>query len=133
MAEPIPKPPSELRGRGRGLWLEVQRRFELDPIEEQLLRELCRAVDRADVIAAQLDSAQLVVAGSTGQPRVHPLLGALQAQEKLIDRLCTSLGVSAPGTAGEGRPRGHPSKAQRVRWARAGKAASVTSIGARDA
>ncbi len=69
-----------------------------------------------------------MVHGSTGQPRVNPLQAALQNQEKLMDRLASSLAISMPGASGAGKGGGHARKAVRTRWARAAKSASVTSI-----
>ena len=122
----IPRAPAVLAARGRALWREVHRSYELDPIEVELLRQMCAVVDRCDAIEAELKDAPLMMSGSVGQPRVNPLLGALREEEKMADRLASSLGVSTPGHSGRGA--GHQKKAAQTRWSRANKAASVTSI-----
>lgn len=124
----VPRPPAGLAARGRSLWRQIQMRYELDPLETQLLTELCRTLDSCDRMRRELAGGPLTVTGSTGQPRVNPLLGALESQVKLADRLASSLGVSMPGSAGAGNGAGHQRKAARTRWVRAAKAASVTPI-----
>lgn len=120
----VPRPPAGLAARGRALWRATQRSYVLDPVETQLLRELCTVVDRCDQIRAELKGERLTVLGSAGQYRAHPLLAALESQQKLADRLASSLGVSMPGASGAG----HARKAARTRWSRAAKAATVTPI-----
>ena len=127
---PVPRPPADLAARGRALWRQVQEVYLLDPVEEQLLLELCRVLDRIDSISAELDTAESwAVHGSAGQWRTHPLLTSLDNQVKLADRLASSLGVSMPNAAdGQHKGHGHQQKAARTRWARRTRAASVTSI-----
>src|SRR5271166_359808 len=125
----IPRAPAGLADRGRGLWRRINQDYELDALELELLHELCRVLDRCDQIAAELKGLKsLATLGSAGQCRVHPLLTALENQQKLADRLATSLGVSLPGASGETKGVGHQRKAVRTRWTRVAKAASVTSI-----
>lgn len=126
----VPRPPADLAARGRALWCQVQEVYELDPVEEQLLLELCKVLDRIDSISAELDTApSWAVHGAAGQWRSHPLLTSLDNQVKLADRLAASLGVSMPNAgAGQHRGHGHQQKAARTRWARRTKAPSVTSI-----
>lgn len=124
MTSEIPRAPAGLAPRGRSLWRQVQAAFELDPLESQVLTELCRTLDSCDRIRRELAAASLTVAGSTGQPRVNPLLGALESQVRLADRLASSLGVSLPGSAGGAPQR----KAARTRWTRAAKSVPMTAI-----
>ncbi|VAZ75529.1 hypothetical protein LAUMK4_02518 [Mycobacterium persicum] len=123
----FPRCPAGLQARGRALWRAVHESFELDPVESTVLAELCRCVDRIDGIEAELTGQPLTVSGSAGQPRVHPLLGALREHQKLADRLAVSLGVSMPDAAGSGRPSGHQRKAAKRRW-NGPKTGSVTAI-----
>jgi phage terminase small subunit len=127
----IPRPPTGLGARGKALWRQIHQSYELDAVESELLHELCRVLDRCDAIQAELKGQPLMTSGSVGQPRVNPLLGALREEEKMVDRLSSSLGVSMPGSSGHG----HQRKAAATRWSRWTKAGpgSVTSIVARDA
>lgn len=127
----VPRPPAGLAARGRALWRQVQEGYELDPLETELLHELCRVLDRCDQITKEIDGLKsLAVLGSAGQWRTHPLLGALENQQKLADRLASSLGVSMPNWSGQGRGAGHQTKAIRTRWARQTKAAPIRIVGA---
>lgn len=127
-ASQIPRPPAGLATRGRALWRSVNQRYELDALEAELLLEACRVADRCDQIAAELKGQPLLTSGSVGQPRVNPLLGALEQQQKLLDRLCGSLGISTPGVSGAGKARSHQRKAAVTKWRNAKAAGSVSSI-----
>ncbi len=127
----MPAPPAGLAARGKALWRATHADYELDVLETELLTELCRVVDRCDVLEKELKGLKsLAVLGSAGQWRCHPLMSALEGQQKLADRLCASLGISMPTSSGVGKRRGHQSKAIATRWSRAAKAApgSVTRI-----
>jgi hypothetical protein len=94
-------------------------------VEQAVLARLCVAVDRAERIRAELADQPLLTRGSAGQPRSSPLLMAAEQADRTVDRLAGSLGVSMPDV---GKPRAHQSKAQKTRWSRAAKSASVTPI-----
>jgi hypothetical protein len=93
---------------------------------DQLLEELCRVADRSDRLEAELAGESMTVAGSTGQQRPNPLLGALREERKMLDRLSGSLHLSMPGSAGAGRS--HQRKAAYMRWRRPGP--PLTNAGA---
>jgi phage terminase small subunit len=125
-ASQAPRAPAGLQARGRSLWREVLRSFTLDAIELELLHQLCAVLDRCDAIEAELKDAPLMVGGSIGQPRCNPLLAALREEEKMMDRLASSLGVSMPGQSGnKGKGSGHQRKAAYTRWNRPGGGLSV--------
>lgn len=124
----LPRRPAGLGARGRALWRQVHQSYLLDPVEVELLQQLCATVDRCDAIAAELKDAPLMTFGSMNQPRVNPLLGALREEEKMMDRLASSLGVSMPNHAGVSKGSGHSRKAAQARWSRATKAAPVVSL-----
>jgi hypothetical protein len=126
----LPRAPAGLRPRGKALWREVHRDYMLDAVECELLTELCRVVDRCDQIQTELEGQPLMTSGSVGQPRVTPLLTALQNQQKLADRLASSLGVSMPNQAGATRGSGPKRKAAQVRWSRSTKASVIPMRGA---
>lgn len=68
-------PPDGLGAPGRALWSAVWDTYELDhPSERELLLEAARCTDELGRLADALRDAPLVVAGSTGQDRPHPLL-----------------------------------------------------------
>lgn len=122
----IPRSPAGLQARGKALWREIHRSYVLDAVEVELLHQLCAVLDRCNQIQAELEGQPLMTSGSVGQPRPNPLLACLREEEKMLDRLASSLGVSMPGHSGKGA--GHQKKAAQVRWSRSTRAASVTSI-----
>lgn len=128
-ASQIPRPPAGLGARGKALWREIHAAYELDPLETALLAQLAGVLDRCDAIAAELRGQPLMTSGSVGQPRVNPLLGALREEEKLADRLASSLAISMPGAAGVGKGVARGRKAAQTRWRRSRAAGSVTAIG----
>jgi hypothetical protein len=90
--------------------------YELSPAECELLRQACRTVDLLERIDAQLVVEDLTVAGSRGQERAHPLLGAAVEQRRVLESLTNALSLPMPNEI-EGRRRS-PSAvaAAQARW-----------------
>lgn len=129
-ANQIPTPPAGLAARGKALWRSIHQNYELDPLETELLTELCRVLDCCDQLQAEIKGLKsLAVLGSAGQWRAHPLLSALDVQRKTADRLAASLGISMPGASGVGKARAHQRKAARTRWS-GNKAVPLSIAGA---
>ena len=59
-----PGPPAGLAARGKALWRSIHQDYELDALETELLTELCRVVDRCDVLEKELEGAE--IAGDAG-------------------------------------------------------------------
>lgn len=89
-----PRAPSGLGARGRKLWAETVAVFELRPDELGLLTEMCRTLDTVDLIEAELQRSPLMIPGSQGQPRPHPLLGELRGHRAVLVQLSRSLGLA---------------------------------------
>jgi hypothetical protein len=89
--------PSGLGKSGRALWRDLHAEFGLSPHESAILVQCCRCVDRLDQIEAELSGAALTVAGSTGQPRAHPLLAEWRAQARVLESLSRALSIPLPG------------------------------------
>jgi hypothetical protein len=89
--------PSGLGKSGRALWREINREFGLAPHEEAILVQVCRCADRLDAIEDELSGAgSLTVAGSTGQPRPHPLLAEWRMQARVLESLSRALSIPLP-------------------------------------
>ena len=86
---PAPKPPDDLRKRGRGrkFWKQVVAEFELAPHEAEMLAEACRCLDHCDRLREQLEDAPLLVDGKT-----HPLVIELRLTRNDLRLLLTSMG-----------------------------------------
>ena len=92
-----PRPPVGLKAHGRALYRDISAKYTLDPAEFELLRQLSRAVDTADALAAAIAKQGVSVPGSRGQLRPNPLLNDQRETAKLIARLCTELALPIPG------------------------------------
>jgi hypothetical protein len=71
-----PRAPAGLSPRARALWAAITRDYQLEEHHTALLVEACRTLTRLDAITTALDAASPTVAGSKGQERANPLLGA---------------------------------------------------------
>ncbi len=89
--------PSGLGKSGRALWREINAEYGLAPHEAAILTQCCRCADRLDAIEAELAGAgSLTVAGSTGQPRAHPLLAEWRMQARVLESLSRALSIPLP-------------------------------------
>lgn len=70
-------PPSHLSAEGKTLWRATVDEYAFDSEADfALLRQLCESIDGARACRKRIAKDGLLVAGSTGQPRPHPLLNA---------------------------------------------------------
>jgi hypothetical protein len=110
--------PDGLGPVGRALWRRVCGVYELAPGEVALLARACRISDTLARIDSQLGREGLLVVGSTGQPRAHPLLASQADLSRSLAALIQGMCLPAPWEA-EGARR---SPAQRAavmeRWRR---------------
>jgi hypothetical protein len=114
--------PAGLGKAGRALWRDVMAEYGLAPHERAILTQCCRCVDRLDAIETELSGATLTVAGSTGQPRAHPLLAEWRMQARVLESLSRALSIPLPGED-VGRRRSPSAREAAVqRWARDGVA-----------
>jgi hypothetical protein len=89
-----PAPPEAFAAQGTALWQRVAAEFEPSAFEAAILTEACRTVDELQSIRDELRAAEtIVVVGSTGQPRAHPLLDEVRRHRETLARLLTVLGV----------------------------------------
>ena len=86
-----PSPPKGSGRSGRKLWLSIMNDLDLDTHEELLLLQAVRAVDRLDLMAAELESAPLTVTNSKGDEVAHPLLIESRQTALMLARLVASL------------------------------------------
>ncbi len=111
------------QSRGELLREQVLDRFELSPSELAILEEAVSTVDELGRLESELADAPLVVAGSRGQMRPHPLLNEVRAHRRVLDALCRSLCLPVEGET-VGRPRSpRHAAAARERWRRHGREA----------
>jgi hypothetical protein len=115
--------PSGLGRSGRALWRDINAEYGLAPHERAILVQCCRVADRLDVIEDELGAADsLVVEGSKGQPKVHPLVAEQRAQMRVLESLSRALSIPLEGED-VGRRRSPSAREAAVqRWGRHGVA-----------
>jgi hypothetical protein len=92
-----PRPPAGIGADARRFWREVVGAYELSPGELETLRQAVVVVDqlaRADAVLRE--SPDLLVEGSMGQARPHPLLAASVELRRTLDGLIRSLSLPMP-------------------------------------
>jgi hypothetical protein len=111
--------PSGLKTSGKRLWAAVAESFVLNPSETALLEQACRTSDELDRLERAVRALpSLVVEGSTGQPRSHPLLEEVRRHRVLLERLTASLALpDAEEESGLKPSQKHAQKAAQGRWA----------------
>src|SRR5712691_8708269 len=114
--------PGGLGKGGRALWRDIMAEFGLSPHERAILTQCCRCVDRLDAIEAELSGAALTVAGSTGQPRAHPLLAEWRMQARVLESLSRALSIPLPNEDIGRRRSPSAREAALQRWGRGGVA-----------
>jgi hypothetical protein len=69
--------------------------YELERQHLEVLREVCRLLDRQNALEAAVRRDGEVVRGSTGQPRLHPALAESRQTALAVARLLDVLGLDA--------------------------------------
>ncbi len=113
------RPPKGLDGAGRRLWRSVTKAYVLRPDELFVLETACRCADLVARLEDAMQGQPMVVRGSMGQEREHPLLSEQRQQRALLNRSLAQLKLPEDGTAA--RSNQHRSAAQQ-RWRAASQA-----------
>ncbi len=87
------KAPSGLAARGRAFWSQAVDTYELTESELSLLIEVCRLMDECEALCEAIAADGTTVAGSNGQPRVHPAIGELRQHRLALGRLLSQLAL----------------------------------------
>jgi hypothetical protein len=94
------KPPAGLLKAGIGLWKAVVRdvdeAWELDARDLHVLELAARAADRAAELGDLIDRDGLMIAGSTGQDRLHPAVVEQRMQRQLSAVLVAKVQLEPP-------------------------------------
>ena len=109
--------PDGLQRAGKRLWADVTDRADLDPGEAVILEAAARTADELERLEAELVAGQLVVSGSTGQPRAHPLLDEVRKHRALLAGLLRQLEPAEAETNGASAS-AWGREAARARWSR---------------
>lgn len=118
-----PKRPADLGTGGVALWSAVTGDYDLRADELRTLEDACREADLIDAMQRTLDSSDLVIAGSMGQDRIHPLVSEIRQHRAVLKTLMQALKLP-DDVKGEGEGTGERSSAARAaaqaRWSRRG-------------
>lgn len=90
---PKARRPAGLGARGRRLWDAVTGEYDLRTDEKELLLELCREYDLIEALEDVRRTVDLVDVGSTGQSRMHPVVGELRQRRLVVARLSSELAL----------------------------------------
>ena len=117
------RPPAGLAAAGKGLWRRVHESAELRHDEVRILLDACRTADEVDAMTKALAGESLVVTGSRGQSRAHPLIAEIRSHRLLLARLLGQLALpDDEGTDAAARRTALTSRqaraAAQARWAR---------------
>jgi len=114
-----PRPPQDLRGRGRAWWRSVHATWELSEPETQLAHEIGRLLDMADALAAMIARDGVEVGDPDGPPKTHPAIPQLRASQLSLGRLIGQLGLEgADGHSVDTTTTARARRAARARWDR---------------
>ena len=111
-----PAPPRGLGQAGRSLWREVVGAYALRTDERIVLGEACRVLDTARRLERELLGAPVMITGSAGQDRAHPLLAELRGTRDLLARLLRQLDLPDLDAAGQRVPSARHQAAAQTRW-----------------
>lgn len=112
--------PSGLGSRGGRLWRDVTTEYSLRADELRLLEAACRTLDELARMERALAAEDVVVAGSRGQRRAHPLTERVVEHRRLLAALVKQLDLpdAAEGSGERSALSLKRSKAAHARWDR---------------
>ncbi|MGH3774701.1 MAG: helix-turn-helix domain-containing protein [Pseudonocardiaceae bacterium] len=117
VSRPVQGPAADLDARGQAFWDHVTAEFELDAPEQELLRQVCRVMDRCDALRAEVVSHGATVTGPRGDRRPNPALAEERQQSLTLGRLLAQLQLPAEDGATLASPtQVRARKASQQRW-----------------
>jgi hypothetical protein len=126
MTTNTPRPPAGLGRAGSTLWRSIVAAYFLSAGERAMLHLAAKQADSLAGLEAQLATEGMTVAGSKGQPRMHPAVAELRQGRLALSRLLASLAL--PGddeTAGRTPTSRHAQRAASIRWSRVARIAEA--------
>ncbi len=110
--------------RGAAFWGYVATTFDMDAGEREMLTQVCRLLDRANQLAAEVAAHGVIVTSARGEPRPHPAIAEERQVSLALGRLLSQLEIpdsdddgGSPGLRSASSVRA--SRAARSRWDRA--------------
>lgn len=92
--------PNGLQAAGKRLWDDISGSYDLRSDELRVLEDAAREADLVAVMQAEIDAPgfQMLVAGSTGQTVVNPVVAEIRQHRTVIQRFLAALKL--PDAAG---------------------------------
>lgn len=114
------KAPSGLGAAGEQLWSDVAADYELRPDELRVLEAACRTADMIARLDAAMVDEPLMVSGSMGQLREHPLISESRQQRQSLAALLKQLKLPDEGASSSESRSSAARAAANARWSRRG-------------
>lgn len=114
-----PHHPDVVESTGQQLVRQITATFVLTAAEEQLLDQAAATLDAISTLDGQLATDGVMVAGSKGQPVLHPAVAELRLQRLTLARLLTGLDLPEEPSADDQHGQARTSAARalaRARW-----------------
>lgn len=89
--------PRGLEAKGKRIWKEVTKNYELRTDELDILEDICRESDLIDRLEKDLEGADLMVRGSQGQDVANPLVSEVRQHRATKKSLWASLKLPDEG------------------------------------
>lgn len=107
--------PAGLGSNARILWAATTEKFELRSDELRVLEDACREVDLIDRMEAEIAGSGLMITGSMGQDRIHPLVSEIRQHRAVLAGLLRALKLpdDGAGVMNQQRSAGQASWAKR--------------------
>jgi hypothetical protein len=112
----VNRAPAGLSTQGRRFWREMTGEYRFSPGELAILARAAHSLDRLAAMDAELATADLVIEGSTGQPKSNPLLASADSCERTFSGLIRDLALPLPSEREGKRRSPTAAMAARQRW-----------------
>jgi hypothetical protein len=131
MATTKPKAPVGLARAGRATWSRLVSSYTFLPHELLVAELVAKQSDDIARLESLLEEQGLVIAGSTGRPRLSPVLGELRQARLAMSKLLGAIGLPDEDNQPMSESSRRASKAAKARWGhRADVAGQRRNLGA---
>jgi hypothetical protein len=113
----IQKPPAGLRTKGKTLWRATLAAYDMRADELLVLESACRMTDELSAMQAALRGQPVMIEGSQGQMRPHPLFAEVRNHRLALAKLLGQLSISDADAEQTGKAKSHAGRQMaRLRW-----------------
>jgi P27 family predicted phage terminase small subunit len=99
------QPPRQLGQHGMQFWQRVMAEFAISDVGgQEILMQACSAIDRAEMLAAVVESEGAVLRTRSGTVKSHPSIRDEMSARQVVLRAITKLGIDLEPQKTVGRP-----------------------------